>query len=159
MITAQELTDALTTARNAEYGNGVYGFPSQFFNLNVWVTQPGGTTVQRSPRYCATQYGAEQVAEVLSGRGLVAKLVQAPAMGYEAKGGFSDSEQVPYLVFAGDYEGAKVNAAILLDCFNHGIPGVKGLNNAQLEVFRVAAEAAGREVAQTEVEAILAQTV
>ncbi len=150
---ASELAEEIRNAREAEFpGVTEQRFPSKFFNPNIFVKQPGGfAPTPRNPRYCATNYGAACLANVLySQRGLTCLVALAPAMGWAElrSGPFEDSEPVPYLVF-GPTGGlalgsgslaVRVNAGPLLDFFNHNYPVIKALNEVHADILRTALE-------------------
>ena len=126
-MTPQELADDVTAERDAEYGDQ-FGFPSKYFNLHVFVSQPGGSTVQRSPRYCATDFGAQAIQGVLADAGYSSTIISGWAR--PQAGGFTDSQQVPFLQF----ESGTVNAALMLEHFTHGYPGELALQAAIDEI-------------------------
>src|SRR5271165_358968 len=133
-MTAQELADDMKAEQLREYGStpdgtGIYGFPSKYFNLNVTVTQPDGSKVQRSPRYCASDGGAVALQSVMDGSGENSTIVPGDAQAQG--GGFTDSQQVPFLQFE---NGDTVNAALMLEHFTHGYPGDLALGQAESEI-------------------------
>jgi len=141
----QNMLDA-TQAENPGFQPGdEQRYASKFFNLNVTVTAPDGRTEQRNPKDCATNYGAHQLATVLSTCGrprlscLAVLLGPAEGWGWIEAGSFSDSEPVPYLQFrklgdSGPPTGAIYNAAHGLDYLNSGEPAIRALNSIEAEV-------------------------
>ena len=118
----------MNAQREAEYGDD-YGFPSKYFNDGVYVKQPNGSSVQRSPRYCATDFGAQAIQGVLADAGHPSTIVSDWAQ--SQGGGFTDSTQVPYLQFP---DGNTVNAGLVLEHFTHGYPGDMALQAAIEEI-------------------------
>ncbi len=115
-MTPQQLSDDLRAASLAEFGDtGVSMYPSTYFNHDVKVIAPNGSTTPRAPKYCATPFSATQLAGIFK--------PQAIVLGNAANftgllQSWSDSELVPYLQF----KNGVVNAGLLLDYFNHGFP-------------------------------------
>ncbi len=166
---ANQLTQDLNAARDAEFGpdQDHEQFPSSYFDYNVFVTAPDGQTTKRAPRYCATDKGAAEISNVLSSCGrahMACQVYHAPAM--HLAGGWSDNKEVPWLRFAkdtddqvnGPYTGPGINCGLMLDYFNHGIPGVKALNSCQLEVLDAYVEAGLIEADSYDRGTIMAQT-
>ena len=175
---ADQLAQEIQEARIEEFGEdqGTERFPAKYFNSGVYVTAPDGRTTPRNPRYCATDFGAAEIANVLSASGRAHLMCSSgekrPAMpGWSETntGAWKDSETVPYLRFrvdvgktqdpeSGPYTGPLVNAALLLDYFNHGYPASRALNSCQLEVWdQFAAAGLIEELSEEERNAIMAQ--
>lgn len=164
---ATELTQLVTDARNAQFPGEqtTEQFPSVFFNYDVNSIAPNGQKTSRAPRYCATNYGAARISDVLtaSGRGMACSVFLAPAI--PMAGAFIDDQPVPWCQFQkdgdpdfGPFTGVKINAGLLLDYFNHGYPPNRALNSCQLE-WSDAMAAAGLmlELSQDQRNAIMAQ--
>jgi len=145
-MTAKELSDGLKQAGIDQFGpdQPAEVFPSIYFNPNVVVIQPDGSTTPRAPRYCSTNLGATSLLQLFSqdspenGGYICVNIVLGSAMNFSGLGGgFNDSELVPYLIFdtvVSTAESKPLNAALLLDYFNHGIPPANALANAILEI-------------------------
>ena len=141
-MTPQELSDAINAATVAEFGPGPWDsekFPQAYFNYSVFAVAPNGAQTQRAPKYCATMLGASQLASLFIGQSNPIKfsdIVLAEAMVFTGLlSGWSDTQLVPWLEFE-DAAGqlAHVNAGILLDYFNHGIPAGIAMRNAVSEI-------------------------
>jgi len=143
-MNADELSQLVQDARIAQFGpdDGTERFPDSLFNSGVVVVAPNGQKSWRSPRDCATNYGAARISDVLTSDNMMAfpcTLILDWVL--QQSGGFHDSEPVPYCIFSkdrlpdGPFDGPRINAGILLDYFNHGIPSNKARNGCQLEVM------------------------
>ena len=134
-MTAQELADAIRSAQIDEYGttdDGTvrFGFPSEFFDLHVTVTEPDGSVIQRSPRYCATVYGAQCLQSALEDAGKDSGSLTEDWARPQG-GGFVDSKKVPFLDFGpAAVPDSHVNVALMLEHFTHGYPGPLALQAA-----------------------------
>lgn len=153
MLTPDQFSQNIQDAVKAEFPDWQPGnpqvFPSAFFRSDITVTAPDGQTEQRSPSLCATDAGTAQLMEVLNGSGretlAVKGLKSLPAVKLE--GGWSDSDNVPWLIFGGTSKEKQVvvNGGTLENYFNHGWPGSRALNSCELEVLDALAEAGLRD--------------
>jgi hypothetical protein len=144
-MTPQELSDAINAATTEEFGPGPWDtekFPMAYFNYGVFTIAPNGQTTQRAPKYCATALGASQIASLFVGQPGPIQfngIVLAEAMVFTGLvAGWSDNQLVPWLEFV-QGTGKKmttghVNAGVLLDYFNHGLPAATAMNNVVAEV-------------------------
>jgi len=141
-MTPQELSDKIKESTIAEFGPGPWDtekFPMAYFNYGVFVLAPNGVSTQRAPKYCATALGASQVASLFVGQSGPIQfngIILAEAMVFTGLlSGWSDNQLVPWLEFV-QQNGKKghVNAGVLLDYFNHGLPGDTAMRNAVAEV-------------------------
>lgn len=154
-MNAQQLTDAITTARQDHFGDN-FGYPPEFFDDGVTVTEEITKTVAvRSPMYCATSDGGQQISDVISGAlGFSNQIVLRPALFFGGwtqlnMHGFFDNKEVPYLLFKsqGDsdtFTGPQVNAGILLQYFNHGSPAARALDAVAMEIMAAFANTPGK---------------
>src|ERR1051326_2143474 len=103
-MTAEELAQDMKDAHIDEFGEDAgYNWNSKYFNTNVFVTSPDGQhQTQRSPRYCASDFGAETLADMLAQeKNLDSNVVHAQALGWGSleSGGWVESSAVPFLQF------------------------------------------------------------
>lgn len=140
---ATQLSKDLEAAVIEQFGDALpaEALPQKYFNYGVFSIDPRGQLTQRSPRYCATAFGASALAIALQGEGeSIGNVLLGNAINFTGLfGSFSDTELVPYLQFldSNGHVGKPINAGLLLDYFNHGSsPGqVKsGLANALNEI-------------------------
>ncbi len=140
-------------------------YPSKYFDHGVFFTMPDGEIQDRHPRYCATDYGAARLADVLTSSGRLHMTCASGKTDY-ALPGVADNKTVPYLQFAtdtdpdaGPFTGPLSNAGLLLDYFNHGYPPVRALNSCQADVTRAFGDAGLiPPPSQADIDAIMAQT-
>lgn len=138
LMDATQLSQDLATAVEEQFGDNLpaEAFPSRYFNYDVRVIAPDGSQQQRNPRYCATAFGASQLAQVLKPFSIVmGNAVNFPGL----LDSWSDTELVPYFVFtnANNATSKPVNAGLLMDYFNHGAsPGqvASAMANVQYEI-------------------------
>ena len=167
-MTSKELTDKINAARLAEFGPDITSerFPAAYFRSDVVTYAPDGTPTPRAPRYCATYSGAGELQSVVrDDLGIFVAMTELPAM--ELLGGWSDSENVPWLIF--EYVddpanpgqkmiGVKVNAGNLLDYYNHGYPPNRARNSCELEIYDAYVAAGLKpELSASERQAIMAK--
>lgn len=165
---ALELCQLVTSARETQFGTDITTeqWPAEFFRYDVVTTAPNGQTTPRAPKYCATNEGGAYINNTLnaSGRVPLSTVILAPAIALA--GGFSDSDNVPWLQFqtpiengTTSFSGPTINAGLLLDYFNHANSPVsdslaaRALNSCQLEY----SDAAGIPLTDDQRNAIMAQ--
>ena len=135
---ADQLAQDVQEARISDFGDDTYGFPHKYFNHNVRNIAPNGVATPRSPKHCATAFGAGQLLAVLyEEKNFIAALALGPANGWGGlQGGFSDTEPVPYLeIQTSDPANPRhVNVGFVLEHFNHGHPANVALEAAMKEI-------------------------
>ncbi len=147
---ADALTRDLQAACLEQFGPdpGRAVYPKKYFRDDIYTYKgdpDSPTKTPRAPRVCATDDGAAQVAMVLG----ATRGVRGNAMYYRTppdpfdpnfdpaalNDGWRDSDTVPYLIFTrGGVEGTPINAAYLLDYFNHGYSVAYAVASAQAEI-------------------------
>lgn len=133
---ADQLVQEIAAARE---GAPVPNFPDKFFNNGVVVRNPDNSTSPRNPQYCATNYGATLLAQVLYAEaGKACSIVLKPPMGYQLGGPFADSELVPFFKFE---RGPAINAGLLLSTWwNHGLSAGRALDLTVSDINAIIAE-------------------
>lgn len=152
MSLAAGLADEMKAARIEQFGpdDGSERWPSVFFDSSVIVTAPDGRTSPRAQQYCATSDGAARIANVVAiDLKQPCEVVSQWALGYDA----GDSKQVPWLDLG---NGVRVNAALLLQFYDHNYPAQRCLNMTELEIYDAFVAAGLKpELSQSERDAVL----
>lgn len=139
-MTPQQLDAEMKAAQLDQFGPdpGRATYPSKFFDQNVQVykgdpdgNEVGGTRTQVNPAYCASDYGAKAIGEIL---GAVGSVNLCPLNPDGLQFGWATTKNTPYLQFKDGIAAATINAGYLLSCFAHGYPPDLALHLCQLEI-------------------------
>ncbi len=143
---ADQLKDDIEASRSGDEGSADYLYPSKFFRHDVKVIAPGGKETSCHPRYCASDAATSELAAVLSeerGFNCTPLFGGGPPNVNPIGAGWTYTDTVGWLKFtlvAGDPRkkveevAMLLNAGLVLDYFNHGIPALNALNNAEAEI-------------------------
>lgn len=146
---ADQLVTDIEASRTGEEGAADNLYPSKFFRHDVVVIAPnGGKQTPCHPRYCASDSATSELAAVLSeerGFNCTPLFGGGPPNVNPLGGGWAYSDKVGWIkitLVAGDPRAKPpvaevamlLNAGLVLDYFNHGIPSRNALNNAEAEI-------------------------
>ncbi len=145
---ASQLKDDIEAARSTEEGTAENLYPSRFFRHDVRVIAPTGQSTPCHPRYCASDEAMIELAAVLTEeRGFNASPLfgGGPPNTNPIGGNWKYSDNVGWLKITlqpanfklqppAEEVAMKLNGGLVLDYFNHGIPAIHALNNAEAEI-------------------------